>query len=78
MQNADNHFHNFEHASHVTQAISKLLSRVVTAETIDTNTMTYKQKAAASDLHDFSFGLTSDPIIQFACAISGRCSSMLH
>lgn len=60
------------YTSHVTQAISKLLSRIVAMEAIDITTMTYKQKAAASDLHDNTFGLTSDPIIEFACALSGK------
>jgi hypothetical protein len=30
----DNHFHNFEHASHVMMSVSKLLSRIVAAEDI--------------------------------------------
>ncbi|CAB9526367.1 natriuretic peptide receptor 2 [Seminavis robusta] len=74
----ENDFHNFEHACHVAQAITKLLSRVVSTHTIDTTTMAYVQKGEASDLHDNTFGLTSDPMIHFACVYSALVHDADH
>lgn len=54
----DNPFHNFEHASHVTQSLTKLLSRVVTENEIDYENLRYKKKAGTSKLHKFTFGIT--------------------
>jgi hypothetical protein len=63
-----NPFHNFEHASHVTMSVVKLLSRIVapnlTTKEIDTN------GNIASTLHDHTYGITSDPLTQFAVVLS--------
>jgi hypothetical protein len=63
-----NPFHNFEHASHVSMSVAKLLGRIVASDSV------YAQDKAASDdhalacaLHDHTFGITSDPLTQFAC-----------
>ena len=61
-----NAFHSFDHASHVAQSVTKLLSRIVTPEQICYDSTFYTQKAAPQLLHDFTFGITSDPLIQFA------------
>jgi hypothetical protein len=74
----DNPFHNFEHASHVTQSLTKLLSRVVTEDEIDYDNLRYKKKAGTSKLHKFTFGITSDPITQFACALSAIIHDLDH
>uniref|UniRef100_A0A7R9WW54 Guanylate cyclase domain-containing protein n=1 Tax=Craspedostauros australis TaxID=1486917 RepID=A0A7R9WW54_9STRA len=66
----DNPFHNFEHASHVTMSASKLLNRIVIPE--DVNYQRKSAKAIASDLHDYTYGITSDPLTQFTvlfCAL---------
>lgn len=60
----DNPFHNFEHASHVTMSASKLLNRIVIPEQV--NYQRKNVKAIASDLHDYTYGITSDPLTQFA------------
>jgi class 3 adenylate cyclase len=73
----DNPFHNFEHASHVTMSVSKLLSRIVKHETIDYDAMKY-EGIESSELHDFTFGITSDPLTQFACAFSGMIHDADH
>lgn len=65
-----NPFHNFEHASHVTQSMTKFISRIVTPEEIDYRDMTYKKKGATREIHEFTYGITSDPLIEFACTIS--------
>ena len=61
----DNHFHNFEHASHVTMSVTKLLSRIVAPSDMD-----FTDNAQASaQLHDHTYGITSDPLTHFACVL---------
>mmetsp|Transcript_12927 Transcript_12927/g.30656 ORF Transcript_12927/g.30656 Transcript_12927/m.30656 type:complete len:1240 (-) Transcript_12927:54-3773(-) len=75
----ENSFHNFEHASHVTQSVTKLLSRIVTADDIDYNAYQYKKKEGnESHLHKHTYGITSDPITQFACAFSALIHDVDH
>jgi hypothetical protein len=65
----DNPFHNFEHACHVTMSIIKLLERVVTPDEINYEG---ESTAIASDAHNYTYGITSDPLTQFAvvfCAL---------
>ena len=61
-----NPFHNFEHASHVTMSVSKLLSRIVAPSDMDFKSSISKNVA----LHDHTYGITSDPLTQFACVFS--------
>lgn len=63
-----NPFHNFDHASHVTQSTSKLLSRIVAA----------KHMEEAEQLHDHTYGITSDPLTQFAIAFSSLIHDVDH
>jgi hypothetical protein len=60
----DNPFHNFAHASHVVMSVLKLLSRIVAPDDMDD---THDDQGA---LHDHTYGITSDPLTQFACAFS--------
>jgi hypothetical protein len=62
-----NPFHNFEHASHVAMAVSKLLSRIVAPADIDPDDSLAELGKA---LHDHTYGITSDPLTQFACVFS--------
>jgi 3'5'-cyclic nucleotide phosphodiesterase len=59
-----NPFHNYAHASHVVQSANKLLARIVRPD--DVNYHRKSVKAIASDLHDYTFGITSDPLTHFA------------
>ena len=59
----DNGFHNFEHASHVTMSVAKLLTRIVAPSDMDYT----DSKQAKSKLHDHTYGITSDPLTQLAC-----------
>lgn len=59
----ENPFHNFEHASHVTMSVMKMMSRIIDPKEIvakkrkgDVN----KQQLEA-EKHDHTFGITSDP-----------------
>ena len=62
-------FHNFEHASHVTQSTSKLLKRIVLSD--ETDSLAHA-RVTAEELHQYSHGLASDNLTQFAlvfCAL---------
>ncbi|CAB9513750.1 Receptor-type guanylate cyclase gcy [Seminavis robusta] len=72
----DNAFHNFEHATHVVQSMQKLLNRVVTPEEIN-----YDQDCLddiENDLHNYTYGLTSDALSQFAIIWSGLVHDVDH
>jgi hypothetical protein len=58
----------------VAMSVTKLLSRVAASETIDYGDMTYKKKAEANN----TYGITSDPLIQFACAYSALIHDVDH
>lgn len=71
----DNPFHNYEHASHVTMSVVKLLSRIVAPKT--TEGMTSAEKLS-SELHDHTYGITSDPLTQFAVVMSALIHDVDH
>jgi len=73
-------FHNFEHASHVTMSVSKLLARIVAPELDDKVTSKSKKstKIFASALHDHTYGITSDPLTQFSCVFSALIHDVDH
>ena len=52
-----NSFHNFEHACHVTMSVDKLLKRIVAPE---------MEKGDQKSLHEYTHGLTSDPLVLLA------------
>jgi hypothetical protein len=70
----DNHFHGFEHASHVTMSVVKLLSRVVTPSTnknqLDSHTESFTQNSTASGM--------LDPLTQFACVFAALVHDVDH
>ncbi|KAL7580174.1 hypothetical protein ACA910_012925 [Epithemia clementina (nom. ined.)] len=68
----DNPFHNFEHASHVTMSVMKLLSRIVAPDLTSNPTDTEEA------LHDHTYGITSDPMTQFAVALSALIHDVDH
>ena len=69
----ENPFHNFEHASHVTMSVVKLLSRIVVPDLQKT-----LNEDMASTLHDHTYGITSDPLTQFACVFSALVHDVDH
>lgn len=62
-----NPFHNFEHASHVTSSVRKLLTRIV-------NVDNEQDSAEARD----SYGITNDPLTQFAVVFSAVIHDVDH
>ncbi|KAL3929007.1 MAG: hypothetical protein SGBAC_012399 [Bacillariaceae sp.] len=75
----DNPFHNFEHASHVVSSVKKLLKRIV-----DVGEGNHFQKNDAAidmdlvDLAGHSYGITSDPLTQFAVVFSAIIHDVDH
>lgn len=67
----DNHFHNYEHACHVTMSANKLLSRIVVPANQDSDEL-------LRQAHDYTYGLTSDPLTQFAIVFSSIIHDMDH
>lgn len=59
-----NPFHSYAHASHVLQSANKLLGRIVKPEVV--NYRRSSLNAIASDLHIYTYGITSDPLTHFA------------
>jgi len=66
----DNAFHNFEHACQVTMATKKIFNRVVAPDDIETE--------GKEDLHDSTYGITSDPLTQFAAVFSSLIHDVDH
>jgi len=70
----ENPFHNFEHASHVTMSVTKLLSRIVSPSDMDFT----DDVQASAQLHDHTYGITSDPLTHFACVLSALIHDVDH
>ena len=70
-----NKFHNFEHANHVTASVAKLLSRVKEPDHLYDHDGAF---ATASDLHHYTYGITSDPLTQFAVVFSALIHDVDH
>lgn len=63
-----NPFHNFEHASHVAMSVTKMLSRIGSPKDLlgmnqNEGALDFEQ---ASKIHEYTFGITSDPLTHFA------------
>ncbi|CAB9526583.1 Receptor-type guanylate cyclase gcy [Seminavis robusta] len=73
----DNDFHNFEHACHVTMATNKLLKRIETPDiNIEQGTATDNQ--IASDIHQYTHGINSDPLTLLAIVFSALIHDVDH
>jgi len=73
----NNAFHNFEHASHVTSSVRKLLSRIVRYDNDpvlsgkgSSGASTSSSQTGLVDLACHSYGITSDPLTQFSVIFS--------
>jgi class 3 adenylate cyclase len=83
----DNPFHNFEHASHVTMSANKLLQRIVAPKDAECSSKEKsqpqqqqhrRQHEISSDLHETTFGIASDPLVQFAILFAALIHDVDH
>eukprot|EP00538_Stauroneis_constricta_P012399 CAMPEP_0119555948 /NCGR_PEP_ID=MMETSP1352-20130426/8025_1 /TAXON_ID=265584 /ORGANISM="Stauroneis constricta, Strain CCMP1120" /LENGTH=1580 /DNA_ID=CAMNT_0007602821 /DNA_START=211 /DNA_END=4953 /DNA_ORIENTATION=- len=65
-----NPFHNLEHASHVVLSATKLLKRIARPDDYEGD--------KPSDLHDFTYGISSDPLTRFAVVFSALIHDAGH
>jgi hypothetical protein len=73
-------FHNFEHASHVTMSASKLMKRIINPDDINVSNTKRRNScgAIARAIHNCTFGLSSDPLTQFAIVFSALIHDVDH
>lgn len=69
-----NPFHNFNHATHVTMSVVKLMKRIVAPEKLPSKNTSQSLSERHADLHDHTYGITSDPMTQFAVILSALVS----
>eukprot|EP00980_Cylindrotheca_fusiformis_P008515 scaffold1807_cov140-Cylindrotheca_fusiformis.AAC.7 len=80
----DNPFHNFRHASHVTASVKKLLTRIVKfgeGNGLAISVESQRRRAGKVNLDDLaghSYGITSDPLTQFAVVFSAIIHDVDH
>jgi 3'5'-cyclic nucleotide phosphodiesterase/Adenylate and Guanylate cyclase catalytic domain len=68
-------FHNFEHASHVTMSAGKLMRRILSADGIDA---TKNKRRIGRQLHQTTYGISSDPLMQFSIVFSALIHDVDH
>jgi len=66
----DHAFHNFEHCAHVLMSVSKLLSRILESK--------LRYSDSGCDERDDAYGITSDPLLEFACIFSALIHDVDH
>lgn len=85
----DTPFHNFEHASHVTMSANKLMKRIITPEDAKKSSKSSSKRGSKngdknngdspeSDLHFNTFGISSDPLTQFAVVFAALIHDVDH
>jgi class 3 adenylate cyclase len=76
-------FHNFEHASHVIMSATKLMKRIMSPEGIDWDLEGISDENArhieiARQVHNVTYGLSSDPLMQFSVVFSALIHDVDH
>jgi hypothetical protein len=75
----DNPFHNFEHASHVLMSATKLIKRIVSPTDLENSSSDKREKSKlVEELHNSTFGISSDPLAQFAIVFSALVHDVEH
>jgi hypothetical protein len=68
-------FHNFDHVSHVIMSASKLMQRIVNPDGINYGDDSAKVALA---VHEKTYGISSDPLLQFATVFSALIHDVEH
>jgi 3'5'-cyclic nucleotide phosphodiesterase/Adenylate and Guanylate cyclase catalytic domain len=68
-------FHNFEHASHVTMSAGKLMKRIMNPDAVD---ITQGSAEIERSVHHKTYGISSDPLMQFAVVFSALIHDVDH
>lgn len=63
-------FHNFAHASHVVMSAAKLMKRIVDPNNVTETSGRPLDFDTAKQIHDATYGLSSDPLMQFSVVFS--------
>jgi class 3 adenylate cyclase len=76
-------FHNFDHASHVMMSATKLMKRIMAPEGVDFNMEditddTQFRIAKARKIHQITYGMSSDPLMQFSVVFSALIHDVDH
>jgi 3'5'-cyclic nucleotide phosphodiesterase/Adenylate and Guanylate cyclase catalytic domain len=68
-------FHNFEHASHVLMSAGKLMKRIMNPDEVDVSRDSVE---VARSVHEKTYGISSDPLMQFAVVFSALIHDVDH
>lgn len=77
----ENPFHSFEHATHVTASVKKLLMRIVDTDKRNALLRPKEEERSSMELKDLaghSYGITSDPLTHFAVVFSAIIHDLDH
>jgi hypothetical protein len=78
----DNPFHNLEHASNLALSANKLLKRIINPENVDYEQDAIPQRdrreSLAHDIHEATFGISSDPLMKFAVVFAALIHNVDH
>eukprot|EP00980_Cylindrotheca_fusiformis_P014859 scaffold4056_cov115-Cylindrotheca_fusiformis.AAC.3 len=78
-----NSFHNFDHATHVAVSLDDMLQKIATPSDADKTYLGFNGKhqtaeELAAELDDRSFGISSDPLTEFALILSALVHDVDH
>ena len=76
-----NSFHNFEHCSHVTMSVLKLLGRIVSPDVsvdVSSGSAAEQRERVARSIYDQTYGITANAMTQFACVFSAMIHDVGH
>jgi class 3 adenylate cyclase len=79
-------FHNFEHASHVIMSATKLMRRIMAPEGVHEHVShqegsideTKSRQNQARRIHEMTYGMSSDPLMQFSVVFSALIHDVDH
>ncbi|CAB9508590.1 Receptor-type guanylate cyclase gcy [Seminavis robusta] len=77
----DNPFHSFDHASHVVMATLKYTNRIISASELqedNDDAMSSGNGPTAAQVHDHTYGISSDPLTHFSFVFSALIHDVDH